>query len=240
MGDSRVFKRKQQSVSESSKHWYQDKYQHVLVQRNVLAVIALIALLVSLTSVFAVKRLAPLKTVEPYLLQVDDKSGIVQAVEPAQRNAYAASEVVDRYFVARYISARESYNFSVLRHNYEIVRVMSTPDIFYNFRRAVDPSNENSLAAVFKTNGQRDVKFASMSYIHNPPLPNGEVEKTPAKIMQARIIVSDRLPNAADSSTRYVVTITFEYAKLDLTQEEMLVNPLGFQVLSYQIQKELN
>ena len=235
-----MFKRKQQSVSDSSKHWYQDKYQHVLVQRNVLAVLALVALLVALTSVFAVKRLAPLKTVEPYLLQIDDTSGIVQAVEPAQRNAYAASEVVDRYFVSRYIFARESYNFSVLRTSYEIVRVMSTPDLFYNFRRMVDPSNENSLAAVLKTTGQRDVKFVSISYIHNPPLPNGEVEKTPAKIMQARIIVSDRLPNSTDTQTRYVVTITFEYAKLDLNQEEMLINPLGFQVLNYQIQKELN
>lgn len=235
-----MFKRKQHSVSESAKHWYQDKYQHVLVQRNVLAVIALIALLVSLTSVFAVKRLAPLKTVEPYLLQIDDKSGIVQTVDTAERNIYAASEVVDRYFVSRYIYARETYNFSVLRNNYEIVRVMSTPDLFYGFRKAVDPSNENSLAAVFKTTGQRDVKFASISYIHNPPLPNGEVERYPAKIMQARIIVSDKVPNAADSQTRYVVTITFEYAKLDLNQEEMLINPLGFQVVSYQIQKELN
>ena len=106
--------------------------------------------------------------------------------------------------------------------------------------KAVDPSNPNSLGAVFKTTGQRDVKFASISYIHNPPLPNGEVEKYPAKIMQARIIVSDKVPNAADTQTRYVVTITFEYAKLELNQEEMLINPLGFQVVSYQIQKELN
>ncbi len=235
-----MFKRKQQSVSDSAKHWYQDKYQHVLVQRNVLAVIALIALLVSLVSVFAVKQLAPLKTVEPYLLQIDAKSGIVQSVDPVQRNLYAASELVDRYFVSRYITARESYNFSILRYNYETVRVMSTPDLFYDFRRAVDPSNENSLAAIFKTSGQRDVKFVSISYISNPPLPNGEVEKTPAKIMQARIIVNDKIPNAADTETRYVATVTFEYAKLDLNQEEMLVNPLGFQVLSYQIQKELN
>lgn len=235
-----MFKRKQASVTDSAKHWYQDKYQHVLVQRNVLAIIALVALLVSLASVFAVKRLAPLKTVEPYLLQIDDRTGIVQSVHSAERNLYAASEVVDRYFVSRYIYARESYNFSILRTNYEIVRVMTVPEQFYNFRRAVDPANPGSLAAVFKTTGQRDVKFVSISYINNPPLPNGEVDKTPVKIMQARIIVNDKIPNAPDTETRYVATITFEYAKLDLNQEEMLINPLGFRVVSYQIQKELN
>ncbi|MBN8544176.1 MAG: type IV secretion system protein [Alphaproteobacteria bacterium] len=235
-----MFKRKQQSVSDSAKHWYQDKYQQVLVQRNVLALLTLVALAVSLISVIAVKRMAPLKTVEPYLLQIDDRSGIVQSVNPAQRNVYAASEVVDRYFVSRYISSRESYNFSILRYNYDSVRVMSVPNIFFDYRRAVDPANPNSLAAVFKGVGQRDVKFASMSYIHNPPLPNEEVEKTPAKIMQARIIVVDKIPGSSDIETRYVVTITFEYAKLNLNQEEMLINPLGFQVLNYQIQKEIN
>lgn len=235
-----MFKRKQQSVSESAKHWYQDKYQQVLIQRNVLAMLTLVALAVSLVSVIAVKRMAPLKTVEPYLLQIDDRSGIVQSVNPAERNIYAASEMVDRYFVSRYISSRESYNFSTLRYNYDSVRVMSVPNIFYDFRRATDPSNPESLAAVFKGTGQRDVKFASISYIHNPPITDQEIEKTPAKIMQARIIVVDKILGSADIKTRYVVTIAFEYAKLNLNQEEMLINPLGFQVLNYQIQKEIN
>lgn len=235
-----MFRRKQSAVSDSAKHWYQDKYQHVLVQRNVLAIVALVALLVALTSVFAVKRLSPLKSVEPYLLQIDDKTGIVQSVNPAERNVYMANELVDRYFVSRYIYARESYNFTTLRYNYETVRVMTLPDLFFSFRNSVNPSNPESLAATFKTMGQRDVKFVSMSYITNPPLPNGEVEVTPAKIMQVRILVRDKAPNTPDTETRYVVTITFEYANLDLNQEEMLVNPLGFRVVNYQIQKEIN
>ena len=39
-----MLKRSQKQVSENSQSWYQDKYQHVLTQRNVLALIALIAL----------------------------------------------------------------------------------------------------------------------------------------------------------------------------------------------------
>jgi type IV secretion system protein VirB8 len=235
-----MFKRKQKSVSESAKNWYQDKYQQVLVQRNVLMLVALVALVLSLGAVFAVGRLAPLKTVEPLLLQIDDKSGIVRSVEPVERNRYAANEAIDRYFLARYITAREGFNFSILRSNYNLVRIMSTPEVFYQFRRQVDPANEESLAARLKTTGQRDIRFVSVSYLSNPPLPGGAVEKTPSKIMQARIVATDLLPNAGEVKTNYVVTVTFEYAKLELNAEEMLLNPLGFQVTSYQIQKEIN
>lgn len=235
-----MFKRKQREVSDGSKHWYQDKYQHVLVQRNVLALIAVVSLITALFAVFAVMRLSPLKTVEPYLLQIDEKTGITQKVEPISRNEYVAFAAVDRYFVSTYIRVRESYNFSVLRYNYNIVRVMSTPDVFYNFRRQVDPGNENSLAARLSNTGQRDIKIKSMSYIQNPPVANQQEEVTPQKIMQVRLMTTDVMPNTADSVQHWVITITFEYAVINLTEEEQLLNPLGFTVVNYQIQRELN
>lgn len=236
-----VFKRSQKDVSEGSKHWYQDKYQHVLTQRNVLAFIALISLFAALIAVLAVARLAPLKTVEPYLLQVDEKSGIAQKVEPVSRDRYAANEAVDRYFTSLYIRVRESYNFSILRYNYNVVRLMSTPNMYYGFRKAVDATNPQSLAATLGVNGQRDVRIRSISYIQNPPLPGGrKEERTPTKIMQARITTVDMMPNAADVVQQWVVTINFEYASLNLNVEEQLLNPLGYTVTSYQIQREIN
>lgn len=236
-----MFKRSQKDVSDGSKHWYQDKYQHVLVQRNVLAFIALIALLAALAAVFAVARLAPLKSVEPYLLQIDEKSGITQKVDPISRDQYAGNEAVDRYFLSTYLRVRESYNFSVLRYNYNVVRLMSTPNVYYAFRKTVDASNEKSLAATLGALGQRDVRVRSINYIQNPPLPGGrQEEKTPTKIMQARITTVDMMPNAADIVQQWVVTINFEYASLNLNEEEQLLNPLGFTVTSYQIQREIN
>lgn len=237
-----MFKRKQKAVSESAKNWYQDKYQRVLVQRNILALLALVALVLALVSVLAVRNFAPLKTVEPFLLQLDEKSGIVRTVEPASRNALAASEAVDRYFLSRYITARESYNFSILRSNYNLVRVMSTPEVFYVFRRLVDPSNPESLAARLKVTGQRDIRFTSISYISNPPLRGGAVDRSPSKIMQARIVASDTIPGEMQDivKTNYIATVTFEYRTIEMNPEDMLLNPLGFLVLNYQIQQEVN
>jgi len=236
-----VFKRSAQSDTNDTKHWYLDKYQQVLVQRNVLALVTLLALAGCVIAVFAVYALAPLKSVEPYLIKIDEKSGVVQQVEPVVRNSYAANEAIDRYFVSKYVLARESYNPSILRYNYNMVRVMSTPEVFYIFRNMVDPGNASSPAATLKSSGVRDIKFTSISYIQNPPIDgNSKEEVTPTKIIQARFISTDRMPNATEAPEHRVATIAFEYAILNLNDEEQLINPLGFTVSSYQVQKELN
>lgn len=235
-----MFKRSQKEVEQGSQHWYQDKYQHVLTQRNVLALIALAALITALCAVFAVMRLAPLKSVEPYLLQIDERSGITQKVNPVSRNEYAASEAVDRYFTSAYLRMRESYNPSVLLFNYNSVRVMSTVDVFYNYRRLMDPSVEGSVANHLGNYGRRDVKIRSMVYIVNPADKFQKAQSAQSKIIQARITTTDVVPNQPDAEQQWIVTVTFEYANLALTEMEQWVNPLGYQVTSYQVQREVN
>lgn len=232
-------KRKQQDVSDGSKHWYQDKYQHVLTQRNMLALIAVVALLAAMMATFAVMRLAPLKSVDPYLIQIDEKSGITQKVQPISRADYAADQAVDKYFTSLYLRMRESYNINVLRYNYNVVRLMSTADVFRKFRYLVDPANDDSFAKRLGATGLRDVKIRSIVYITNPADKKHKNEATNSKIMQARITTTESTPNAPDKETYWVATVTFEYANLNLSQEEQLLNPLGYTVTSYQIQPEV-
>lgn len=233
-----MFKRTQRQADDSSKHWYQDKYQHVLVQRNVLALVALASLVCAFIAVVAVMHFAPLKSVEPYLLQIDEKTGITQKVEPISRNQYAASEAVDRYFTSLYVRARESYNFSILRTNYNQVRLMSTPGVFYSYRSQLGNS-KTSLTSVLGTAGQRDIRINSISYILNPPIPGKPEPETPVKIMQVRLTTTDTLPNTPDVTQQWVITINFEYASLNLNVSDQLLNPLGYTVTSYQIQREV-
>ncbi len=232
------FKRKPESAEETS-HWYKDQYQHMVVQRNVLAFLTLVALIASVVCVILVNRIAEVKTVEPYVVQIDDKQGIVQLVNPVSRNQYAANEMIDRFFVAQYLNARESYNISLLRYNYNVVRVMSTVDVFGSFRRDVSPNVPTSAAALLGAEGMRTVRVKSLAYIQNPPMPNNNAETTPEKIIQARVELRDTRPNGQDVVDHFVITITFQYAQLQLNEEERLINPLGFTVTSYQIQREI-
>lgn len=232
-------KRSQQSEADGSKHWYQDKYQHVLVQRNMLALLSLVALVVALVAVFAVARLAPLKSVEPYLLQIDERTGITQAVTPALAGNYMASEAVDKYFIAAYLRAREGYNPAIRNANDNIVRLMSSQGVFYQYRRTINPADKNSVTARLGAQGQRDINIISAQYISAPSAAAIKAGTRQPRIMQVRLITTERMPNAADVSTRWVATITFDYTDLKITEAEKLLNPLGFQVMNYQITREL-
>ncbi len=232
-----MFKRSQQDISDGSKSWYQDKYQHVLTQRNLLALISIIALASSVIAGFAVLRLSPLKSVEPYLLQVDEKTGVTQRVNALSRSEYIASESVDRYFTYQYLRMRESYNVSILRYNDNVVRLMSTPAVFRGYRYMINPENEEGFAKRLGAAGQRDVRVRSMAYIVTPG-EGGKALLGSTRNMQARITTTERLPNSTETEKNWVVTVTFEYADLNLNTDEQYINPLGYNVIAYQIQPE--
>lgn len=235
-----MFKRSQKAVSEGSKHWYQDRYQHVLTQRNILALIAIVALVTAALAALAVMRIAPLKTVEPYLVEIDEKSGITQRVDAYARKNYVDKEAVDRYFVSTYLRARESYNPSIYRYNFNLVRLMSTPSIFSTYRRQVDPaSDSNPIKMLMAGGGQRDVRVRSMVYIVNPADRGQNLGDVRSRMIQVRLITTDTAPNVPAKTTSWRVDITFEYAQLKLNEEEQFINPLGFTVTRYQIQPEL-
>lgn len=223
----------------SSRDWASDKYQHVIVQRNVLALIAVGALAVAVLSVLSVYSMAPLKSVEPYLLTIDEKTGYTQKVEPVSRNQYASNEAIDRYFLSKYVHAREAYSSTLLKYNTNVVRVMSSQNVFYRYRPTIDPGVSTSLPAVLKALGGREVRIRSISYIQNPVIA-GSAATTPTKIAQVRFIVIDTFSNNTMPPENLVATITFEYASLDLNEQEQLMNPLGFTVTAYQVQKEFN
>lgn len=233
-----MFKRSQRQVADSSRHWYQDKYQHVLVQRNIMALLTVVALGVALVAVFAVSRLAPLKSVEPYLLQMDEKTGLTQKVEPISRGTYASNEAVDRYFIANYLRYYEGYNPTTRIFNDNVVRLMSSTGVFVQYRRGINPANKDSVAAQLGTRGQRAVKINSIQYLKNEKA-GAENATTPDRIMQVRLTTTDITPNSSDQAVAWVATITFHYAQLNLNGEDQLLNPLGFQVINYQIMREI-
>ena len=116
----------------------------------------------------------------------------------------------------------------------------STTGVFSDYRRQTNPTNENSPAAKLGANGIREVSIKSIAYITNPAKANAKAEVTPAKIMQVRLSTSDYRANGSAGDQHWVVTLSFEYASLKLNEEEQLLNPLGYTVTSYQIQREIN
>jgi type IV secretion system protein VirB8 len=220
--------RRQIRLQMQAKSWFQDKYQFVLVQRNLLAIFTIVSLGASLASVYAVQKLAPLKTVEPFIIQIEEKTGITQLVEPLDKSKISSPEALDNYFLWAYVRARETYHPADQRTNWENTRIMSSAEVFTQYLNDISPNNPVSAAAVLAGVGTRVLSDPTITYLSNPE----------RKVAQIRFLVEETFK---DVQTRYpkIATIEYEYYEIDLKRAERLVNPLGFQVLSYRLDEEV-
>ena len=230
-----VFKKKN-LTGDNAKNWYKDKYEYVRQQRDVLAAITLISLLFSAGAVFTVMWLTPYKSVEPFVIQIDEKSGIVQRVDPVTRTEFTSNEAIDRFFIAQYIRSRETYIRSVFRYNYDVVRVMSDRYVFNQYSNYISERNPESPASILKADGIRTVKFKNIAFIKT----GSEDDERVGKVAQARVMLTDisrKFPAPIDYHS--VVTVAYQYSNLNLNEEERYWNPLGFLVTDYAIEREV-
>lgn len=207
------------------KNWYKDRYQYVLVQRKILVLITSLSLIASLVTVVVIAQLTPLKTVEPFVIQVDQKTGITQTVNQMTVKEITANEAVNNFFIVQYIRARENYASADLSRNYNMVRLMSeSSKVYGEFQRSANPNNPKSNAARLGISGTRTVKFKSITYLS-------------PQTIQARVLVEERSENNL-AQQNLIILLSFAYANMALTQEERYVNPLGFIVTDYRVDED--
>jgi type IV secretion system protein VirB8 len=218
---------KEKKSKSDEKSWFKDKYQFVLVQRNILVVMTVISLSISLLAVFAVQQLAPLKSIEPFVIQIDEKSGITEVVKPISRDSLSAPEQLDNFFVWRYVNSRETYDPADQKRRWEIVRVMSDQQVFKKFKYESSPANKESPAAQLGDLGKRIVDNPTISYLSDED----------KKVAQVRFTVKERFRDQEFVYNK-LATIEYDYYELALNRDERLLNPLGFTVLSYRVDTE--
>lgn len=210
------------------KHWYRDRYQSLLVQRRWMAAFTVFVLACALVSLLIILALLPQKTIEPYVIQVDQRTGITQYVNPETAKELAANEAVKNYFIVTYIRAREGYNAVNVFQQYDIVRLMSEPQqVYQEFREQSGGNNPNSNVARLGSLGIRNVVIKSITYL----------EPT---VAQVRIVIEERSAGRSVTARHHkIVLIRTEFANIPLSIEERYTNPLGFRVLSYRVDEDV-
>jgi type IV secretion system protein VirB8 len=99
-------------------------------------------------------------------------------------------------------------------------------NVYPAFMAQADPNNPNSNAARLGTSGLRTVKFKSFTYL-NPNL------------VQVRVLIEEKSDGVAFRQYHKIILVGFEYVKLNLTNEERYINPLGFRVTDYRVDEEI-
>ena len=228
-------KKKDASAKEEKKNWYTDRYQTVVVQRNLLSVITIISLLGSAIAAFSISQLAPLKSVEPFVIQIDQKSGITQIVNPITATEFSGNEAVNEYFIVRFINARESFGLNN-QENFDTVRVMADSETVYpSYLRDMSPSNPDGIAASLMSGESRFVKIGLITFSEARVDPDG----TDIRRYQVNLAIlnKDRTGNIA-KKTNKIATLEIKFVPLKLTAADRYLNPLGFRVVNYRIDED--
>ncbi|EBZ6776946.1 type IV secretion system protein [Salmonella enterica] len=76
-------------------------------------------------SLVALASLVPLKDKEPYLLELDKSTGSVNSLSVLTPDQITGNEAVMDYFIRKYVTGREGYNYSLIQIAYDQTMAMS-------------------------------------------------------------------------------------------------------------------
>lgn len=205
--------------------WHKDIYGSAVVSRNRWVVVGIIALILATLEAGALIGLTPLKAVEPYVIQMDNDTGITTVLEPLGEKRLTENEAVTKFFIVKYVVARETYDPQDLNRNYELVRLMSTLEEaarFDDYVRGSDGPIEKFKAAIRQTTRVRSVSFLNQH------------------TAQVRFSSTQRQIGTNEKQESYwIATLSFRYVNTPMEENERLNNPLGFQIKHYRIDQEV-
>jgi type IV secretion system protein VirB8 len=202
------------------KSWYSNRYQIVIVQRNVLLLFTLVSIFSVAVAVLFVKNIMSSKSIEPFVIEVEQKSGVATVVNQLTSENFTGDQSIRRFFINEFIHAASGYDPKTYKKDVEKVRLYSTPNIYADYRNRINPR-------ALGTESMIDVRIKSIQQLDN-------------NTVQIRLARQISKEDSGSQIKDEVITMGYYFSpEMKLTMEERLINPLGFQVNRYSITEEV-
>lgn len=191
--------------------------------------ITFISMALTILAFGALFALMPLKSVEPFVVRVDKVTGMVDVMSAVDERTMKYDESMDKYFASEYVKRREGYHYDLLQQDYIYTQLNSSKEIARDYREIY--SGDDGRDQRLKDNTEISPKIISVS------LSEGGGSKT-ARI---RLKLTQKRKNHAAVESMKVITFSYKYfPRLMQTEEERLLNPLGFKVMTYRVDREIH
>ena len=206
--------------------WDQSRLRAAERSKRLAWFVAAGACCLAVASVGAVAALAPLKSVEPFVVRVDRTTGavdVVNGIKGGERLTY--EEAVTKYWLAVYVRARESWLPPAAEANFRQVSIMSTASEQQRWADVFRATNPSSPQVTWGDLGEAQIEIRAVSF----------VSPSVANVRFHRVVLESGQSTASD----WIATIAFTYTKAPMAESDRLKNPLGFQVTSYRADPEV-
>lgn len=193
--------------------------------------IAFLSIFISIISVTAVVFLTPLKSVEPYVIRVDNTTGMVDIITSVNQTEFVSdNEALDKYFTTSYVKIREGYFYNILQNDYTTVQIWSSPEVSSDYLKIYE--GDNSRVDILKNRTEIDVEINSVTL--------GDSNGMKMATIRFNQIYKDAKSRTITNKKAKIVTLAYDYSPQSLmTENERLINPLGFKVLTYRVDDEV-
>lgn len=178
----------------------------------------------------AIMLLMPLKRVEPYVVRVDNSTGIVDVVPVYSANS-PPEEAVTRYFLAHYLTICERFNFATAESDYEECGAFHSAQRNQAWYALWTSTNPASPLNLYKDGTTVRVQVAAVSFFTRG--------SGLSDLAQVRYVKAVRQGAGAEEKlAHWVATIQFAYAEPSHDPKIRRWNPMGFKIIDFRTELE--
>ncbi|EFN0475695.1 virB8 family protein, partial [Campylobacter jejuni] len=195
---------------------YEASFRYLIEKSNKRAwLIAFISIFIAIISIIAVVLLTPLKTIEPYVIRVDNTTGMVDILTMLDEKEIKANEALDKYFISTYVKAREGYYYDLLNQDYLLTQLMSSEKVANEYRALYE--GDNARDQILKNSNEVSVQILSIVL--------GESNGVKTATVRA-IITTKNLTSKGTTQATKVITLSYDYILAKASEENRFLNPL--------------
>jgi type IV secretion system protein VirB8 len=182
-------------------------------------------------TLLAFVAMLPLKSVEPFVIRVDNTTGITDVV-PVYAGKSEASEVVTRYLLHNYVVTRERYFYAMAEEDYNLIGAYNSPVLNSLWMQAWDRANNQSPLVLYNDGTTVRSQVKSISFIKRA---DGTQD-----LAQVRFLTATKQGGTgAEAIRHWIATIQYGYVAPSKDEQLRALNPLGFRILEYRREPEV-
>jgi type IV secretion system protein VirB8 len=213
------------SYYQSGDIWEQEIVKRAKRSRSLAWFVTTVSAGITTLSLLALAMLIPLKSFEPYIVEVDKNTGYIEVKSGLTRSANLTDQqAVTQANIVRYIRAREGYDPFAIEQNFGIAALLSTANAAAELQALYSAANLKNPSRIYGKNKRVTTEIASVTF------PNGSTG-----------IVRFATNEISDTDTiarHWIAVVRFRYTDTPASNEWRFENPLGFQVYDYRRDQE--
>lgn len=203
----------------NEKLWYFDRSADLLFQRKILIIINVIGLIAIIGLVISIFKISSLRKFEPFVIKIDENTGSTSVVKPIDREFLDSKENLTRYFIKKYIIAREGYNpVDYGSYSAKVIRSFSSSNVYSQYNGYIKVP-ENNLEKKYGDKYSTFVTIKSWSKLGpNKYIVRFDVTESTTSIVYNKVAIVD---------VTYITT--------EVSEDNFDINPAGFLITGYNV-----